>query len=104
MDMQWMSEGVDVTRAMDITKAMDVVRVMGVTKAMDVTRAMDIAEQWMSKGNGCHKAMDPRKQWMSRTKTSFSHLQLSLFEGRLSRQLRFHIFNCQILREARAKG
>ena len=36
---------------------------------------------------------------MSRAKTSFSHLQLSDFEGGLARKLRFHIFNFQILRE-----
>ena len=41
--------------------------------------------------------------WMlkrkSRTKASFPHLQLSLFEGSLARKLRFHIFHCQNLRE-----
>jgi hypothetical protein len=36
---------------------------------------------------------------MSRTKASFSHLQLSLFEGCLARKLRFHIFNFQFSRE-----
>ena len=34
----------------------------------------------------------------SRTKASFSHLQLSDFEGGLARKLHFHIFNFQILR------
>ena len=35
----------------------------------------------------------------SRTKVSFSHLPISLFEGRLARKLRLRIFNFQILRE-----
>ena len=35
----------------------------------------------------------------SRRKGSFSHLQLSDFEGCLARKLRFHIFNVQILRD-----
>ena len=36
---------------------------------------------------------------MSRTKASFSHLQLLVFEGSLDRKLRFHTFNFQTLRE-----
>ena len=35
----------------------------------------------------------------SRTKASFPHLQLSLFEGSLPRKLRFHIFHSHFLRE-----
>ena len=35
----------------------------------------------------------------SRTKASFSHLQLSLFEGSLARKLRFHIFQFQFWTE-----
>ena len=35
----------------------------------------------------------------SRTKASFSHLQLSVFEAGLAGWLRFHIFNFQVLRE-----
>ena len=34
-----------------------------------------------------------------RAKASFSHLELSVFEGHLARKLRFHIFNCQFLTE-----
>ena len=36
---------------------------------------------------------------MSRTRASFSHLQLLVFEGRLARKLRFHIFSFQVLRD-----
>ena len=36
---------------------------------------------------------------MSRTKSSFSHLPLSLLEGSLARKLRFRIFRFQILRQ-----
>ena len=35
----------------------------------------------------------------SRTKAPFSHLQLEDSEGRLTRELRFHIFSLQTLRE-----
>ena len=35
----------------------------------------------------------------SRTKASFSHLQLALFEGSLAQKLRFHIFHFHFLRE-----
>ena len=35
----------------------------------------------------------------SRTKASFSHLQLSVFEGSVARKLCFHIFSFQLLRE-----
>ena len=41
---------------------------------------------------------------MSRTKASFSHLLLSLFEGSLARKLRFHIFHLQIFREISHKS
>ena len=55
---------------------------------------MNVTKQWLSQSNGCHKVMDVTKQWLSqsngsqrfggksRTKASFSHLQLSLFEGK----------------------
>ena len=46
-----------------------------------------------------------KKNWrMSRTKASFSHLLLSLFEGSLARKLRFHIFHLQIFREISHKS
>jgi len=38
-------------------------------------------------------------QQRSLTKTLFSHRQLPVFEGSLARQLRFHIFKFQFLRE-----
>ena len=41
---------------------------------------------------------------MSRTKASFSHLPLSLFEGRLAQKLRFHIFHFHFLRDASHKS
>ena len=40
----------------------------------------------------------------SRTKASFSHLPLSLFEGGLARKLRSHIFHCHFLREVSHKS
>ena len=69
-------------------------------------KAMAVTEQRMPQSNGCHQAMAVTEQWMSqrfggrsRTKALFSHLQLSLFEGRLARKLRFHIFHFNFLRE-----
>jgi len=51
-------------------------------------KGMAVTEQWVSQSSGCHKAMAVTEQWMSqrlggrsRTKASFSHLQLSPFEG-----------------------
>ena len=46
-------------------------------------KAMAVTEQWVSQSSGCHQAMAVTEQWMwkSRTKASFSHLQLSPFEG-----------------------
>ena len=35
---------------------------------------------------------------LSRTKASFSHLEVSVFEGYLAQKLRFHIFNFHFLR------
>ena len=44
------------------------------------------------------------KIWrMSRTKASFSHLQLSDFEGSLARKLRFHIFHFHFLEGSPAR-
>ena len=40
----------------------------------------------------------------SRTKASFSHLPLSVFEGSLARKLRFHICHFQFLREVSHKS
>ena len=40
----------------------------------------------------------------SRTKASFSHLQLSFFQGSLAQKLRFHIFNFHFFREVSHKS
>ena len=61
----------------------------GMSKQRDVK-----AKQCQSKGMS--KQRDGK--WKSRTEASFSHLPLSLFEGRLARKLRFHIFNFHFLK------
>ena len=71
--------------AMDVTK-------QWMSQSNGCHKAMAVTEQWESQSSGCHKAMAVTEQWMSqrfggksRTKPSFSHLPLSLFEGSLAR-------------------
>ena len=62
-----------------------------------------ISQQKDVKAKACHsigmaEQMDVRRK-KTRAKTSFSHLQFSLFEGHLARKLHFHIFHCHSLRD-----
>ena len=75
-------------------------------QSKEMSKQRDVKEKGMQqqkdvKAKGCQskgKSKHRDGKWKSRTEASFSHLPLSLFEGRLARKLRFHIFNFHFLK------
>ena len=58
-----------------------------------------LSQQWQSQrlSNDCHSSNFQFSRDVSHESFVFTSIQLSLFEGRLARKLRFHIFHFQIL-------